>query len=123
MGAPSLQDGIDKAGSPVKMLWKPGAEPWTPEVVEKEYSGWRQEQTAWHQGVSLSDLSHHMYDLFIEGPDATKLLAAVSANNYEKFAIGQAKQIVPVNRDGYIVTDGILARLGEQQYALSGVPA
>jgi vanillate/3-O-methylgallate O-demethylase len=123
MGAPNLQDGINKAGSPVKMLWKPGAAPWTPEVVEKEYVGWRQEQTAWHEGVSLSDLSHHMYDLFIEGQDATTLLAAVSANNYEKFAIGQAKQIMPVNRDGFIVTDGILARLGEQQYTLSGIPA
>ncbi|WP_030442619.1 aminomethyltransferase family protein [Actinoplanes subtropicus] len=123
MGAPSLQDGIDKAGSTVRMLWKPGAAPWTPEVVQREYVGWRQEQTAWHEGVSISDLSHHMYDLFIEGPDATELLAAVSANNYEKFAIGQAKQIVPVNRDGYIITDGILARLGPQKYTLSGVPA
>ncbi|XVU28043.1 aminomethyl transferase family protein [Actinoplanes sp. CA-054009] len=119
----NLQDGIDKAGSPVGLLWKPGAKPWTPEVVEPEYAGWRQEQTAWHEGVALSDLSHHMYDLFIEGPDATRLLAAVSANNYEKFAIGQAKQIVPVTRDGFIVTDGILAREGEQKYTLSGVPA
>ncbi|MFF5075772.1 aminomethyl transferase family protein [Actinoplanes sp. NPDC000266] len=119
----NLQDGIDKAGSPVGLLWRPGAKPWTPEVVEPEYAGWRQEQTAWHEGVALSDLSHHMYDLFIEGPDATRLLAAVSANNYEKFAIGQAKQIVPVNRDGLIVTDGILAREGEQKYTLSGVPA
>jgi glycine cleavage system aminomethyltransferase T len=123
MPGPSLQDGIDKAGSPVRMLWKPGAAPWTPEVVDREYVGWRAEQAAWHDGVAISDLSHHMYDLFIEGPDATRLLAAVSANNYEKFAIGQAKQIVPVNADGYIVTDGILARLGEQKYTLSGVPA
>ena len=123
MPGPSLQDGIDKAGSPVKMLWKPAAEPWNPEVVEKEYAGWRQEQAAWHDGVAISDLSHHMYDMFIEGPDATRLLAAVSANNYEKFAIGQAKQIVPVNRDGFIVTDGILLRRAEQEYTLSGVPA
>lgn len=119
----NLQDGIDKAGSPMRMLWKPGAEPWNPEVVEKEYVGWRAEQKAWHEGVAISDLSHHMYDLFIEGPDATKLLKDVSANNYEKFAIGRAKQIVPVNADGYIVTDGILLRRGENEYTLSGVPA
>ena len=119
----NLQDGIDKAGSPVRMLWKPGAAPWTPEVVESEYAGWRAEQRAWHEGVALSDLSHHMYDMFIEGPDATKLLAAVSANNYEKFAVGQAKQIVPVTERGFIVTDGILAREAEQKYTLSGVPA
>jgi len=52
-----------------------------------------------------------------------RLLKDVSANNYEKFAIGQAKQIVPINADGYIVTDGILLRRGENEYTLSGVPA
>lgn len=123
MTAPNLQDGIDKAGSAVRMLWRPGAEPWTPEVVDREYAGWRAEQRAWHEGVAISNLSHHMYDMVIEGPDATRLLAAVSANNYDKFAVGQAKQIVPVTGRGFIVTDGILAREAEQRYLLSGIPA
>ncbi|MEU9343471.1 aminomethyl transferase family protein [Streptomyces sp. NPDC048278] len=123
MAIPSLQDGIDKAGSPIDLLWKPGAEPWTPEVVAREYHGWRQEQTAWHEGVALLNLSHHMYDLRIEGPDATRLLADHGANNFEKFAIGQAKQYVPVTRHGHIVTDGILAREAENAYLLSGIPA
>ncbi|MFG3296781.1 aminomethyl transferase family protein [Streptomyces sp. NPDC048179] len=123
MAIPSLQDGIDKAGSPIDLLWKPGAEPWTPEIVAREYHGWRQEQTAWHEGVALLNLSHHMYDLWIEGPDATRLLADHGANNFEKFAIGQAKQYVPVTRHGHIVTDGILAREAENAYLLSGIPA
>ena len=96
MAAPSLQDGIDQAGSPVGLLWRVNPAPWNPENIEPEYAGWRQEQHAWHTGVSLSDLSHHMFDTVIEGPDATRLLAAVSANNYESFAVGQAKQFVPV---------------------------
>ncbi|KPI01683.1 glycine cleavage T protein (aminomethyl transferase) [Actinobacteria bacterium OK074] len=121
--APSLQDGIDRAGSPVELLWKPGAAPWTPEVVEREYAGWRQEQTAWHDGVAILDLSHHMFDTVVEGPDATRLLTAVSANNYEKFAVGQAKQFIPVTEEGLIVTDGILLRESEQRYTLSGIPA
>ena len=94
-----------------------------PELIEPEYAGRRQEQAAWHEGVSIADLSHHMSDTFIEGPDATRLLAAVSANNYENFAVGQAKQFVPVAADGNIVTDGILLRTGEQEYILSGVSA
>jgi glycine cleavage system aminomethyltransferase T len=73
--------------------------------------------------VAISDLSHHMFDTFIEGPDATRLLAAVSANNYEKFAVGQAKQFIPVTREGYIVTDGILLREASERYVLSGIPA
>lgn len=123
MAIPSLQDGIDKAGSPIGLLWQPNAEPWTPEVVDREYVGWRQEQAAWHEGVALLNLSHHMYDMWIEGPDATRVLAEYGANNFEKFAIGQAKQYVPVTRDGKIVTDGILARHAENKYLLSGVPA
>lgn len=123
MSAPSLQDGIDQAGSPVRLLWQPDGAAWTPEVVEREYAGWRAEQSAWHRGVALSDLSHHMFDTFLEGPDATRLLAAVSVNDYRDFAIGQAKQFVPVTRDGHIVTDGILLREDEQRYTLSGIPA
>ena len=120
---PSLQDGIDKAGSPVRMLWKPDAEPWTPEVVEREYAGWRQEQRAWHEGVAFLNLSHHMFDLFIEGPDATRVLAEHGANDFTRFAVGQAKQYIPVTANGHIVTDGILAREGADKYILSGVPA
>jgi glycine cleavage system aminomethyltransferase T len=123
MAAPTLQDGIDQAGSPVRLLWKPDAAPWLPEVVQPEYAGWRQEQNAWHTGVSIADLSHHMFDTVIEGPDATKLLAAVSANNYESFAVGQAKQFIPVTADGHIVTDGILLREAPEKYTLSGIPA
>jgi vanillate/3-O-methylgallate O-demethylase len=123
MGVPSLQDGIDQAGSPVSLLWRVNPEPWNPENVDPEYAGWRREQAAWHDGVALSELSHHMFDTFIEGPDAMALLAAVSANNYEKFAVGQAKQFVPVAPDGNIVTDGILHRVAEQRFILSGIPA
>ncbi|MFF4729054.1 aminomethyl transferase family protein [Streptomyces mirabilis] len=113
---------LDRAGSPVKLLWKPNAAPWTPEVVEREYTGWREEQAAWHEGVALLNLSHHMYDMFIEGPDATRLLADLGANNFENFAVGQAKQYIPVTRDGNIVTDGILSRDAENTYTLSGIP-
>src|SRR5579871_5219522 len=123
MGAPSLQDGIDQAGSPMRLLWQQDPAPWNPENIEPEYAGWRAEQHAWHDAVSLSDVSHHMFDTFIEGPDATRLLADVSANNYENFAVGQAKQFVPVTGTGDIVTDGILARADERKYILSGIPA
>ncbi len=120
---PSLQDGINEAGSPVELLWRPDDAPWTPPIVEPEYAGWRREQHSWHTTVALSDLSHHMSDTTVEGPDATRLLSEVSANDYGRFAIGQAKQFVPVAPDGNIITDGILLREAEHRYVLSGVPA
>jgi vanillate/3-O-methylgallate O-demethylase len=123
MAPPSLQEAIDQAGSPVKLLWKPGTPAWVPPVLPPEYVGWRTEQQASSQTVALSDLSHHMGDLFIDGPDAMRLLMDYSANKFANFEIGQAKQFVPVNRHGQIITDGILMRTGPEAFVLSGVPS
>ena len=35
-----------------------------------EFSNWRDEQAAWRNAAVLFDQTHHMVDLFIEGPDA-----------------------------------------------------
>ena len=64
-----------------------------------------------------------MFDRYIDGLDATRLLSTVRANNYENFAVGQAKQFVPVPANGDIVTDGILLRETESKYVLTGIPA
>ncbi|GAA1704456.1 aminomethyltransferase family protein [Microbacterium sediminicola] len=118
----SLQQGIDQAGSAVDLLWKPGAPPWKPPIVEDEYAGWGAEQAAWRTEVTVSDLSYHMSDTFLRGPDAARLLSDVSANNIPGCAIGQAKQFVPVSYNGNLITDGILLRDGEESFVLSGVP-
>ncbi len=123
MNAPNLQQAIDQAGSPMRLLWQPDAAPWTVPVVQPEFAGWAAEQEAWRSGVALFDLSFHMSDTFLEGPDATRLLSEVSANNYERFSIGQAKQFVPVSYDGNIITDGILLRTATDAYTLTGPPA
>lgn len=123
MNPPSLQKAIENAGSAIQVTWKPEAPLWTVPVIEPEYIGWREEQDAWRSNVAIMDLSHHMSDLWIEGPDALRLLMNYSANKYDNFAIGQAKQFVPVTREGHLVTDGILMRDAEERFNLSGVPA
>jgi vanillate/3-O-methylgallate O-demethylase len=105
------------------LLWKPGADTPKVPVIPPEYDGWRAEQHAWEETVALLDLCHHMTDLFIEGPDAMRLLSYVSANNYEKFIVGQAKQFVCVTEEGLLIQDGILMRLGEQSFNLIGIGA
>lgn len=121
MNAPSVQEAMDRAGSAVKMLWRPNSEPPKVPVVKPEFVGWREEQAAWEQGVALYDLSHHMFDTVIEGPDAVRLLSDISPNNFEKFAVGQAKQFIPVSPEGYLIQDGILVRLAEDTFHLIGI--
>lgn len=123
MKPPSLQAAIGAAGSPMKVVWKPNSPAWTVPVIAPEYVGWRAEQAAWREGVALSDLSHHMWDLWIEGPDALRLVMDYSANNFDNFVVGQAKQFVPVTATGHLITDGILMRDAPERFNLSGVPA
>lgn len=122
MAAPSLQDGIDRAGSAVNLRWTDSPRPWTPPVVEPEYSGWRTEQAAWKDGVALMDLSYHMWDTFVTGSDATRMLSELTANNYENFAVDQAKQLVVVNENGFLVGDAIILRRGAEDYVITGRP-
>ena len=98
--APTLQEALDQSGSAVNLLWKAGVAPWQPPSVPDEFTGWSEEQAASEKTVALSEQSHHMLDLFIEGPDATRLLSETSPNNYEKFAVGQAKQFIAITPQG-----------------------
>ena len=118
---PSLQQALDNAGSAVKLLWKPNTPTSKVPVVRPEFTSWQDEQRAWEEDVALYDLSHHMFDTVIDGPDAKRLLSDISANNYEKFAIGQAKQFVAVSPEGYLIQDAILLRLAEDRFHLIGI--
>ncbi len=122
MTPPTLQEAIDQAGSPMKLLWKPAAPAWRPPVVPTEFVGWRKEQNANFETAGLSDLSHHMDDTFIQGPDATKLLSENSVNDYVRFAVGQAKQLIAVTERGKLVNDCIVTKEGENAYTIVGAP-
>jgi vanillate/3-O-methylgallate O-demethylase len=117
----TLQQALDAVGGPLQLLWKPGSPNIEVPVVPQAFTDWQVEQRAATQSVALLDVSHHMNDLFIEGPDATKVLASSSANNYENFAIGQAKQFIAVTNEGWLLQDAILARRGENTYVLTGI--
>lgn len=121
MQGPTLADGLAQAGTAVKLLWKPNSPAEKVPVVKPEFEGWRIEQKSWQDAVALLDLSHHMADLYVEGPDATKLLSYTCANNFENFAVGQAKQMIAVSSDGNLIQDAILVRLEENKYNVIGI--
>jgi glycine cleavage system aminomethyltransferase T len=71
---------------------------------------------------ALLDQSHHMTDLFIEGPDALRLLSDIGVNTFANFGVGKAKQFVAVNPEGYLIGDAILFHLEEELFDLVGHP-
>ncbi|MFS0735048.1 aminomethyl transferase family protein [Microbacterium sp. 1P10UB] len=115
----SAADVIDRAGGVVAALRnapdRPAIFPVTP-----EFTNWRSEQRAWRDGVALLDQSHHMTDLFISGPDALKLLADTGVNNFSRFAVGDAKQFVAVNHEGWLIGDAVLFYLEKERFDLVG---
>lgn len=89
-------------------------------VVPGEFSNWRDEQRAWRETCVLFDQSHHMVDIYIEGPDAIKLLSDTAINSFANFPVNRAKQYVPCSHDGYVIGDGILFHLRENKLVFVG---
>ncbi|HMB71931.1 MAG TPA: aminomethyl transferase family protein [Gammaproteobacteria bacterium] len=115
----SLED-ILKTVNPVDLLRNSQIGAYVYPVVPSEYSNWRDEQRAWRESAVLFDQSHHMVDLYIEGPDAVKLCSDTAINTFKNFPIDRAKQYVPVSHDGYVIGDGILFHLEPNKVVFVG---
>jgi len=89
-------------------------------VVAPEFSNWRDEQRAWRESAVLFDQSHHMVDIYIEGPDALKMLSHLAINSFAKFPVNRAKQFVPCSYDGFVIGDGILFHLEQNKLVFVG---
>jgi vanillate/3-O-methylgallate O-demethylase len=121
MSSESLAAALAGVGSPVELLRNLAFPPST-FPVQPEFTNWRSEQRAWLETCALLDQSHHMTDLFVEGPDALRLLSDLAVNSFAGFGPGKAKQFVAVNPDGHLIGDGILFHLEEDSFDLVGHP-
>jgi vanillate/3-O-methylgallate O-demethylase len=89
-------------------------------VVPAEYSNWRDEQRAWRETAVLFDQSHHMANIYVEGPGALKLLSHLGTNSFANFPVNRAKQFAPCSYDGYVIGDGILFHLEPNRFVFVG---
>ena len=120
MSKKSLEDVLKSVSSPVDMLRNSQIGAYVYPVVPSEFSNWRDEQRAWRESAVLFDQSHHMVDIYIEGPDAIKLLSDTAINSFAKFPVDRAKQYVPCSHDGYVIGDGILFHLEQNKLVFVG---
>ena len=120
MAYKNLEEALQAAGNPVKMLRNSQIGAYVYPVVAPEFTNWRDEQRAWRETCVLFDQSHHMVDLFISGPDALKLLSDLAINSFANFPVNRAKQFVPCSYDGYVIGDGILFHLDENKFVFVG---
>jgi len=118
----NLEEALQAAGNPVTMLRNSQIGPYAFPVVRSEFTNWRDEQRAWKETCALFDQSHHMTDLYLEGPDALKLLSDLGVNTFANFRVNQAKQFIACNRQGCVIGDVILFYLDENKFQLVGRP-
>jgi len=116
----SLEDLLAGADSPVELLRNAPAGPNVYPGVPAEFTNWRDEQQAWQQTCVLFNLSYHMNDLAVEGPDALRLLSHLAVNSFDGYTGDRAKHFVPCTPDGYVVGDVILFALGGDRFELVG---
>jgi glycine cleavage system aminomethyltransferase T len=122
MNEQSLETLLQKT-SPVQLLRNSPIGPYVYPVVASEYTNWRDEQRAWQKTCVLFNQSYHMTDMYVEGPDALKLLSDLGINTFKNFGPNKAKQFVACNHEGYVIGDVILFGLEQNVFNLVGRPS
>jgi vanillate/3-O-methylgallate O-demethylase len=120
MKQPNLESLIRSAGDTVRMLRNSQIGAYVYPVVPTEFSNWRDEQLAWRNRAVLFDQSHHMAEITMQGKDALRLCSHTTINSFANFVPGKAKQMIPVNHDGFVIGDGILFYLDKDELLFVG---
>lgn len=122
-GNESLEDLLRTVESPVDLLRNSQIGPRVFPVVPAQFSNWIDEQRSWRESCAFFDLSHHMADLFMEGPDVIRVLSDLGVNSLKDFDQGKAKHYVACNHDGYVIGDVILYHVAQGRVDLVGRPS
>ena len=116
----SLEALLGSIRDPVEMLRNSQIGAYVYPVVPSEFSNWRHEQRGWRKTAVLFDQTHHMAEITVKGPDALKLMSYLTINSFAGFVPNRAKQMVPCSHDGFVIGDGILFYLAENELLFVG---
>jgi aminomethyltransferase len=84
-------------------------------IMPVQYSGILDEHRAVRDRVGLFDLSH-MGELFVDGPDAGRALAAALVTDPPSLAVGRAHYSMICAPDGGIMDDLIVYRMADERF-------
>src|SRR5205814_5624214 len=85
--AESLEEILQTVRNPVELLRNSQIGPYAFPVVRYEFTNWRDEQRSWRETCALFDQSHHMTDVYVEGPDALKVFSDLGINSFKNFKV------------------------------------
>lgn len=87
-----------------------------------EYTNWMDESMSWKKTCYVGDWSITLSERWFHGnlEEICRFFSEISVNSFEKFAIGQSKHLIFCNKDGMVIHDGVISRLGEQDFMVFG---
>jgi vanillate/3-O-methylgallate O-demethylase len=86
---------------------------------QPEYTDWIDESMSWKETCYIGDWSF-LWERRFRGRDVLKLFSDVSVNSFTNFPVGQSKHVIHCNHAGKIIHEGILSRLGDEEFMLFG---
>lgn len=108
--AAAAQDAANRS----RMLWC-----WSAIWIPWEYSSWLQEARSFRETAFIGDWTG-LGKFRIKGPDALAFFSQLGTNDLSKFSIGSIKHHVQVNEQGMIAAQGVLYRLAEDEFMMTG---
>src|SRR4029077_12611882 len=120
MNGESLESLLKRSGNTVELLRNSQVGAYVYPVVPIEFTNWRSEQVGWRKSAVLYDQSHHMSEITVSGPDALKLVSALTINSFAGFTPNRAKQMVPCSYGAFVIGDGILFYLDKYELLFVG---
>jgi glycine cleavage system aminomethyltransferase T len=92
---------------------------WSPLFLPLEYTHWLEESAAHVDSVYIGDWSA-ISKFHIKGPDAFKFMQWVGMNDLSNLAVDQMRHSVQLTPDGLLASEGIVIRVGENEFMYTG---
>jgi len=115
----TLETKLQRVGDPLQMLRNATGGRFKSPYPD-QYTSWQDEQRAWMTTATLFDQSHHMTDVYFEGPDVVRLLSDTSTNSFRGYGRDRSKHLVVCAPDGNMIGTAVLFGLEDEQASLVG---
>ncbi|WP_285697117.1 hypothetical protein [Actinomadura sp. NBRC 104412] len=84
-------------------------------LLPLEYTNWVEENRAHVQSCYIGDWTS-LNKVSVRGREALKFLAWAGMNDLSRFEIGQIRHHIQLDENGWIASEGVLYRLGEEEF-------
>lgn len=122
MKTESLEEKLARSGDPLRMLRNSPTRRFQFDYPD-QYTNWRDEQKGWIETATLFDQSHHMTDVYFEGPDVDRLMEVTSTNSFKTWGENKAKHIVVCTDQGKMIGTAVLFGLEKGRVNIVGPTA